>query len=94
MSSPRLCGQSSTPTIRDEVWCTRDCVITDEVDADVVVFIGGAANAYIPSPEEEQQARKQEEELIRVRTQSKDRIKEIEHERQERRKQSLTTDQK
>ncbi|KAJ5584737.1 uncharacterized protein N7459_004537 [Penicillium hispanicum] len=49
---------------------------------------GGAANAYIPTPEEEEQARKQEAELIRVRTQSKDRIKEIEHERQELRNQT------
>ncbi|KAJ5676029.1 hypothetical protein N7462_008926 [Penicillium macrosclerotiorum] len=43
---------------------------------------GGAANAYIPTAEEEERARKQEAELMRVRTQSKDRIREIEHERQ------------
>ncbi|OOQ91571.1 hypothetical protein PEBR_08635 [Penicillium brasilianum] len=47
---------------------------------------GGAANAYIPTPEEEEHARKEEAELIRVRTQSKDRIKEIEHQRQEMRR--------
>ncbi|KAJ5167658.1 uncharacterized protein N7482_003252 [Penicillium canariense] len=47
---------------------------------------GGAANAYIPTPEEEENARKQEAELVRVRTQSKDRVKEIEQERQELRK--------
>lgn len=56
--------------------------------------LGGAANAYIPSPEEEERARKQEAELYRVRTQSKDRIKEIEHGRQERRKESPSTEQK
>ncbi|KAJ5104187.1 hypothetical protein N7532_004716 [Penicillium argentinense] len=52
---------------------------------------GGAANAYIPTPEEEERARQQEAELIRVRTQDKDRIKEIEHERQELRKESPST---
>jgi hypothetical protein len=55
------------------------------------VFAGGAANAYIPSPEEEEREKKiqeQEAELIRVRTQSKDRVKEIEHERQDLRKES------
>lgn len=37
---------------------------------------GGAANAYIPSAEEEKRVREQEEEqLRRVRTQSKDRRK-------------------
>jgi hypothetical protein len=53
--------------------------------------IGGAANAYIPTPEEEEHEKKiqeQEVELMRVRTQSKDRVKEIEHERQELRKES------
>ncbi|OQE89368.1 hypothetical protein PENNAL_c0014G10769 [Penicillium nalgiovense] len=52
---------------------------------------GGAANAYIPTPEEEEREKKiheQEAELIRVRTQSKDRVKEIEQERQELRKES------
>ncbi|KAJ5571620.1 hypothetical protein N7535_005280 [Penicillium sp. DV-2018c] len=47
---------------------------------------GGAANAYIPTPEEEERGKKiqeQEAELMRVRTQSKDRVKEIEHERQD-----------
>ncbi|PWY94956.1 hypothetical protein BO94DRAFT_456349 [Aspergillus sclerotioniger CBS 115572] len=40
---------------------------------------GGAANAYIPTPEEEKRVREQEEEqLRRVRTQSKDRRKDIE----------------
>ncbi|KAG0157200.1 hypothetical protein PDIDSM_4385 [Penicillium digitatum] len=42
---------------------------------------GGAANAYIPTPEEEEREKKiqeQEAELIRVRTQSKDRVREIE----------------
>lgn len=52
---------------------------------------GGAANAYIPSAEEEelarQQAHAQEAELMRVRTQSKDRIRETEHERQDLRNQ-------
>ena len=55
------------------------------------VFIGGAANAYIPTPEEEEAERKiqeQEAELIRVRTQSKDRVREIEQERRELRKES------
>jgi hypothetical protein len=51
-------------------------------------IIGGAADAYIPTPEEEEHARKEEAELIRVRTQSKDRIKEIEHKRQEMRRDS------
>ncbi|KAF7719042.1 Uncharacterized protein PECH_000224 [Penicillium ucsense] len=46
---------------------------------------GGAANAYIPTPEEEQSARKEEAELVRVRTQSRDRLKEIELKRQEER---------
>lgn len=45
--------------------------------------LGGAANAYIPTPEEEEHARKEEAELIRVRTQSKDRMKEMELKRQE-----------
>ncbi|KAJ6179736.1 hypothetical protein N7519_010197 [Penicillium mononematosum] len=52
---------------------------------------GGAANAYIPTPEEEEREKKiheQEAELIRVRTQSKDRVKEIEQERQELRKET------
>ncbi|KAJ5143265.1 uncharacterized protein N7515_002052 [Penicillium bovifimosum] len=52
---------------------------------------GGAANAYIPTPEEEERGKKiqeQEAELMRVRTQSKDRVKEIEHERQDLRKES------
>ncbi|KAF4765905.1 hypothetical protein N7455_005209 [Penicillium solitum] len=52
---------------------------------------GGAANAYIPTPEEEELEKKiqeQEAELIRVRTQSKDRVKEIEQERQELRRNS------
>lgn len=57
------------------------------MEADMRI-LGGAANAYTPSAEEEQRARKQEAELIRVRTQSKDRIKEIEHKRQELRHQS------
>ncbi|KAJ5115335.1 hypothetical protein NUU61_001094 [Penicillium alfredii] len=55
---------------------------------------GGAANAYIPTPEEEEQGekiRQQEAELMRVRTQSKDRVKEIEHERQELHNQSTST---
>lgn len=53
---------------------------------------GGAANAYIPSPEEEERARQEQEaELMRVRTQDKDRIKEIEHERQELRRESPST---
>lgn len=50
--------------------------------------IGGAANAYIPTPEEEKHARKEEAELIRVRTQSKDRMKEMELKRQETRRDS------
>ena len=53
---------------------------------DVLFSIGGAANAYIPTPEEEEREKKiheQEAELIRVRTQSKDHVKEIEQERQE-----------
>ncbi|KAJ5607805.1 hypothetical protein N7537_004424 [Penicillium hordei] len=52
---------------------------------------GGAANAYIPTPEEEEREKKiqeQEAELIRVRTQSKDRVKELEQERQELRRDS------
>lgn len=51
-----------------------------------VIFTGGAANAYIPTPEEEEHEKKiqeQEAELIRVRTQSKDRVKELEQERQD-----------
>ncbi|RAL02457.1 DUF3602 domain-containing protein [Aspergillus ibericus CBS 121593] len=40
---------------------------------------GGAANAYIPTPEEEKRVREQEEEqLRRVRTQSENRRKDIE----------------
>ncbi|KAJ5874399.1 uncharacterized protein N7529_002829 [Penicillium soppii] len=52
---------------------------------------GGVANAYIPTAEEEEHEKKvqeQEAELMRVRTQSKDRVKEIEHERQELRRNS------
>jgi ribosomal protein L29 len=52
---------------------------------------GGVANAYIPTAEEEEHEKKiqeQEAELMRVRTQSKDRVKEIEHERQELRRDS------
>ncbi|KAJ5754129.1 uncharacterized protein N7511_008282 [Penicillium nucicola] len=52
---------------------------------------GGAANAYIPTPEEEEHEKKiheQETELMRVRTQSKDRVRELEHERQDLRKKS------
>ncbi|KAJ5820448.1 hypothetical protein N7474_006039 [Penicillium riverlandense] len=46
---------------------------------------GGAANAYIPSPEEERRHRQEQEaELKRVRTASKDRVKEIEKEQKER----------
>lgn len=55
------------------------------------ISTGGAANAYIPTPEEEEHAKKiqeQEAELIRVRTQSKDRVKELEQERQELRRDS------
>ncbi|KAJ5761221.1 hypothetical protein N7520_008377 [Penicillium odoratum] len=48
---------------------------------------GGVANAYIPTAEEEERARLQEAELMRVRTHDKDRIKEIGHERQELRNQ-------
>ncbi|KAF3387749.1 hypothetical protein F1880_001315 [Penicillium rolfsii] len=47
---------------------------------------GGAANAYIPTPEEEEHARKEEAELIRVRTQSKDRMREMDLKRQETRR--------
>ncbi|OGM45719.1 hypothetical protein ABOM_005436 [Aspergillus bombycis] len=39
---------------------------------------GGAANAYIPSPEEEKKAREQEEQLRRIRTASRDRLKDAE----------------
>ncbi|GAB1191866.1 hypothetical protein BDV32DRAFT_144207 [Aspergillus pseudonomiae] len=40
---------------------------------------GGAANAYIPSPEEEKkEAREQEEQLRRIRTASRDRLKDAE----------------
>ncbi|KAE8356661.1 hypothetical protein BDV28DRAFT_144985 [Aspergillus coremiiformis] len=39
---------------------------------------GGAANAYIPSPDEEKRVREQEEELRRVRTASRDRLKDVE----------------
>ncbi|CAG8079339.1 unnamed protein product [Penicillium salamii] len=52
---------------------------------------GGVANAYIPTPEEEEQEKRiqeQEAELMRVRTLSKERVKEIEHERQELRRDS------
>lgn len=77
--------RSSIPTTLDEVW--HQTKLLKHMEADVRV-VGGAANAYTPSPEEERRARKQEAELIRVRTQSKDRIKEIEHKRQELRGQS------
>lgn len=47
--------------------------------------LGGAANAYIPSLEEERKHRQEKEaELKRVRTASKDRVKEIEKEQKER----------
>lgn len=55
---------------------------------------GGAANAYIPTPEEEEHEKKIQEheaELIRVRTQSKDRVKELEQERQELRRDSRSS---
>ncbi|KAB8233443.1 hypothetical protein ETB97_000721 [Aspergillus alliaceus] len=39
---------------------------------------GGAANAYIPSPEEEKRVREQEEQLRRVRTASRDRLRDAE----------------
>ncbi|KAJ5540341.1 uncharacterized protein N7503_009319 [Penicillium pulvis] len=52
---------------------------------------GGVANAYIPTAEEEERARLQEAELVRVRTQDRDRIKEVEHERQELRHQEPST---
>jgi hypothetical protein len=55
------------------------------------VLLGGVANAYIPTAEEEERARLQEAELMRVRTQDRDRIKEIEHERQELRNQEPST---
>lgn len=43
------------------------------------MYIGGAANAYIPSPEEEKKAREEEEEqLRRIRTASRDRLKDAE----------------
>jgi hypothetical protein len=51
-------------------------------------FPGGAANAYIPTPEEEEHAHKEQAELFRVRTQSKDRMKEMELKRQETRRES------
>lgn len=39
---------------------------------------GGAANAYVPSPDEEKLVRQQEEEqLRRVRTASRDRLKDV-----------------
>ncbi|KAJ5133021.1 hypothetical protein N7448_007179 [Penicillium atrosanguineum] len=48
---------------------------------------GGAANAYIPTAEEEERARQQAQaqgaELMRVHTQSQDRNRETEHERQD-----------
>jgi hypothetical protein len=53
-----------------------------------VKSLGGAANAYIPTPEEEEHARKEEAELIRVRTQSKDRMKEMDLQRQQTRRDS------
>lgn len=56
-----------------------------------VSLLGGVANAYIPTAEEEERARLQEAELKRVRTQDKDRIKEVEHERQELRHQEPST---
>lgn len=68
-------------------------VVTGTAPLTDVLFlsIGGAANAYIPTPEEEEREKKiqeQEAELIRVRTQSKDRVREIGQERQELRKES------
>lgn len=42
------------------------------------MYTGGAANAYIPSPEEEKKAREQEEQLRRIRTASRDRLKDAE----------------
>lgn len=40
--------------------------------------LGGAANAYVPSPEEEKRVREREEEnLQRVRTASRDRLKDV-----------------
>lgn len=39
---------------------------------------GGVANAYVPTPEEEKKVREQEEEnLQRVRTASRDRLKDV-----------------
>lgn len=58
------------------------------------LFPGGVANAYIPTAEEEEREKKIQEhevELMRVRTQSKERVKELEHERQELRKESPST---
>jgi hypothetical protein len=43
-----------------------------------VIVLGGAANAYVPSPEEEKKVREREEEnLQRVRTASRDRLKDV-----------------
>ncbi|KAE8151615.1 hypothetical protein BDV25DRAFT_89297 [Aspergillus avenaceus] len=39
---------------------------------------GGAANAYVPSPEEEKRVHEQEEQLRRIRTASRDRLRDAE----------------
>ncbi|KAI9931436.1 hypothetical protein AWENTII_001947 [Aspergillus wentii] len=53
---------------------------------------GGAANAYIPTAEEEERARQEAElQLQRVRTQSKDRLKEYDIEQAERHTESSSS---
>ncbi|KAB8076932.1 hypothetical protein BDV29DRAFT_73148 [Aspergillus leporis] len=52
---------------------------------------GGAANAYIPAPEEEKRVREQEEQLRRVRTASRDRLKNAERVAGEKRSESSSS---
>ncbi|KAJ5323186.1 hypothetical protein N7452_011475 [Penicillium brevicompactum] len=94
-----------TPTIKQEVYTTgrggsgnmvhndpdRPDLARESQDVEVNGYTGGAANAYIPTAEEEEHEKKIQEheaELMRVRTLSKERVKEIEHERQELRRDS------
>lgn len=102
-SSHRPCAPSRSPTTQAEV-CSRLNLSLERMRFQAfarlfkataangcAVSTGGAANAYIPTPEEEEREKKiqeQEAELIRVRTQSKDRVREIEQERQELRRDS------
>ena len=86
MWNRRRCARSRSPTTLAEVSPTplRVRIVAN-------LSSGGAANAYIPTVEEEEHEKRiqeQEAELMRVRTLSKERVKEIEHERQELRRDS------